>query len=296
MTLPFTFDQLQALLLVIDTGSFSLAANHLGISQPAVSAQIKELERKTAVKLLERVGRTVGPTAAGVELAGHARALLDLAAEAAELVSDRSGHIRGTVRLGTGATACLHLLPPLLQHIKTSHPGLHVVVSTGNTEDIVRRVELNTLDLALVALPVASRALTVSKALSDDFVAVAAREFSALPRSVTPLDFAESPLVLFEPAANTRSIVEAWLLSGGVRIRPAMELGSVEAIKEMVAAGLGCSILPKMALTTADRKRLQVRPLKPSLTRDLGIVLRQDKPLTRGIQVLIKTILECTAT
>ncbi|MEX8193378.1 LysR substrate-binding domain-containing protein [Comamonas guangdongensis] len=291
MSLPFTLDQLEVFTLVLDTGSFSAAAHHLGVSQPAVSAQVRELERKLGTRLLERVGRSVGPTPAGVALAGHARALLESGRQAAEAVSSLAKGVSGTVRLGTGATACLHLLPPLLQRIRKEHPALHVVVSTGNTDDIVRQVELNALDLALVTLPVASRAVTVAPALRDEFVAVAPIGAEPLPAAVRARDLADIPMVLFEPGSNTRQQVESWLLAAGLRVRPAMELGSIEAIKEMVSAGLGCSILPAMAMRDADRKRLQTRPLKPALSRELGIVMRQDKPLTRGMQILAKAIM-----
>lgn len=295
MVLPFTFDQLHVFTLVCDTGSFTAAAQHLGISQPAVSAQVRELERKMGVRLLERVGRCVAPTAAGVTMAGHARSLLETGTQAAEAVSHHAEGVQGTIRLGTGATACLHLLPPLLQQIKKAYPDLHVVVSTGNTDDIARRVELNALDLALVTLPVAGRALTVSKALRDEFVVVCAADAAPLPKVVRAENLTQTPVVLFEPGANTRQLVESWLLANGVRIRPAMELGSIEAIKEMVAAGLGCSILPAMSLWASDHKRFQIRPLKPGLSRELGLVIRQDKPLTRGIQVLFNAILASAA-
>ncbi|QKV55712.1 LysR family transcriptional regulator [Comamonas antarctica] len=295
MDLPFTFDQLRAFILVLDTGSFSVAAQHLGVSQPAVSAQMRELERKTGVRLIERVGRSLAATAAGVTLGGHARSLLEAGTRAAEAVSQHTKGLHGTVRLGTGATACLHLLPPLLQRIGQAYPALHVVVSTGNTDDIVRRVELNALDLALVTLPVTSRALAVTKALRDAFVVVCAADAKPMPQTVRPNDLLELPLVQFEPGTNTRQLVDSWLLTNGLRIRPTMELGSIEAIKEMVAAGLGCSILPSMALREADRQRLQIRPLKPLLSRELGIVVRQDKPLTRGMQVLINAILASSA-
>ncbi|MBS7779454.1 LysR family transcriptional regulator [Acidovorax sp. CCYZU-2555] len=291
MSLPFTFDQLEVFTLVLDTGSFSAAAEQLGVSQPAISAQVRELERKVGVRLIERVGRTIAPTAAGVTLSGHARMLLETGLQAAEAVAHHTEGVQGTVRIGTGATACLHLLPPVLQGIRSAYPGLHVIVKTGNTDDIVRRVELNALDLGLVTLPISSRALTVSSVLRDSFVAVCANSAAPLPKTVSAKDLADLPLVMFEPGTNTRELVDAWLLAGGVRSRPTMELGSIEAIKEMVAAGLGTSVVPEMALRAADRKTLQVRALRPALSRGLGIVMRQDKPLTRGMQVLVKAIL-----
>ncbi|QHI97485.1 LysR family transcriptional regulator [Xylophilus rhododendri] len=290
MSLPFTLDQLEVFTLVLDTGSFSAAAQHLGVSQPAVSAQVRALERKMGTRLLERVGRTVGPTPSGVTLAGHARALLEAGRQTTEAVANHGEGVSGTVRLGTGATACLHLLPRILQRIRRDHPALHVAVSTGNTDDIVRRVELNALDLAFVTLPVSSRTMAVTPTLRDDFVVVASLGAARLPATVKATDLADIPMVLFESGSNTRLQVESWLLAAGVRVRPAMELGSIEAIKEMVYAGLGCSILPVMALRGADMKRLQSRALHPALSRELGLVMRQDKPLSRGMQVLVSAL------
>lgn len=296
MTLPFTLNQLEVFLLVLDTGSFSAAADQLNVSQPAVSAQVRELERKLGLRLVERVGRTIAPTAAGVALSSHARALLEAGRLAAEAVADHVEGVHGTVRIGTGATACLHLLPPILQTLRQAYPRLHVMVKTGNTDDIVRRVELNALDLGLVALPFSSRALVVSGVLRDSFVAVTGASEPRLPKAVRASDLKDVPLVMFEPGTNTRELVDAWLLAGGIRVRPAMELGSIEAIKEMALAGLGASVLPAMALRKADDESLQIRPLKPALSRELGIVMRQDKPLTRGMLALVKAVLAARTT
>ncbi|MBP1317374.1 LysR family transcriptional regulator [Herbaspirillum sp. 1130] len=285
-----SIDQLGTFIKVLDNGSFSAAAALLDVSQPAVSQQVRELERRMGVKLVERVGRSVAPTAAGTSLLGFARQIVETAAQASEAVSDHANGVLGSVRLGTGGTACLHWLPPVLSALKQQHPALQVVVSTGNTDEFVRRVEHNQLDLALVTLPVSSRALQVTPALKDPFVVIGPAKGARLPRKTTAIHLAALPVIHFEPGANIRQLIDGWLLAGGVRLQPSMELGSVEAIKEMVANGLGYAIIPAMALRKADHRRLQVRAMEPALTRELGLIVRHDKPVTRALQAMIQAL------
>jgi DNA-binding transcriptional LysR family regulator len=287
----FSLEQLATFVRVVEAGSFSAAASALDVSQPAVSQQIRELERRLGAKLLERVGRKIGPTAAGATLLGYARMILETAALAAEAIGRHVEGIQGTVRIGTGATACLHLLPAVLAGVQRQYPALQVIVSTGNTEDFVKRVEQNLLDMALVTLPVSSRALHVTPAFEDSFVLIGPPMEKRLPKALSAQDLKELPMMLFEPGANTRRLVDGWLLNGGVRLQPKMELGSVEAIKEMVMAGLGYSIIPGMALRDADVGAVQVRQLLPPLKRELGLIVRQDKPVTRGMKVIAEALL-----
>jgi DNA-binding transcriptional LysR family regulator len=204
-------------------------------------------------------------------------------------------HQGGEVRLGAGATACIHLLPPLLRELKARNPALDILVSTGNTPDIVRRVEENALDAALVTLPVASRALQVTPVLEDRFVTIAPRAMVAGRSTLTPAALATLPLVLFEPGANTRALVDDWFRAAGHVARPAMELGSVEAMKEMVAAGLGCAVLPGLAVRQGASKGVEVLKLSPRLSRTLAWIVRKDKPLTRALQQVSRGVLALKA-
>lgn len=285
-----SIDQLETFIKVMENGSFSAAATVLQVSQPAVSQQIRELERRLGAKLLERVGRTLAPTAAGVSLLGYARQIVEAAAQAGEAVGMHASGVSGTVRIGTGGTACLHLLPPILASMRKRFPSLQVVVATGNTEDFVRRVEQNLLDMALVTLPVSSRALHVRPAVADSLVVIGPRHGAKLPKKTTAKALAEQAVILFEPGANIRQLIDGWFLANGIRLQPAMELGSVEAIKEMVASGLGYAVIPSMALRKADERRLQVSKMQPPLARELGLIVRHDKPVTRGMQALAAVI------
>lgn len=281
--------QLRSLVDVIELGSFSAAAERRQLSQPAVSLQIRELERLFGLRLLERVGRRVQPTAAGAELLAHARHIGGAVEAAQEAMARHAGEVVGRVRIGSGATACTFLLPPLLRQLRRRFPALELTVATGNTADIVRGVEDNHLDVALVTLPASGRALAVTPLLDDEFVVIAP-EGMALPARLTPAALTKLPVLLFE-GGNTRRLIDDWFARGGTRLTPVMSMGSVEAIRKLVEAGLGCAVLPQMAVRQPrDRAGLVVRPLSPRLHRTLALVLRRDKPLHRGLREAVQAL------
>lgn len=155
----------------------------------------------------------------------------------------------------------------MLRSLREQFPALGIVVSTGNTDDHVRKVEENSSDLALVTLPAAGRSLSVVPVLDDEFVAIGRSDLAPLKARVAPADLAALPLVLFEPAANTRKLVDRWFADEGLQPQPVMELGSVEAMKEMVAAGLGYGIVPRMAMTgRGAHPGLKISRLAPACT------------------------------
>jgi DNA-binding transcriptional LysR family regulator len=283
-------DYLQSFLVVIESGSFSAAAERLHLSQPAVSLQVRQLEKGLKAPLIERVGRTAKPTAAGAALLAHAsqvNAAVDLAVDA---VARQVSGAAGRIRLGTGATACIFLLPPILKELRTSLPALEITVTTGNTTEIAKAVEDNVIDIGLVTMPVSGRSFEIIPVLKDEFVLIAPRDMP-LPERITPAVLATKPVVLFEPGGNTRRIADQWLARGGVSLKPLMSLGSVEAIKEMVRAGLGCAILPGMAVSAAAKPRdLIVRSLSPRLYRRLAVVVRRDKRLDLGLRKTLSAL------
>lgn len=290
-------DALRTFAQVIELGSFSAAAERGGITQPAVSLQVRQLERRFGLKLVERVGRRAGPTAAGLELLTHIRAIDTALAQVEQAMTAHASQVTGRVRLGTGATACTYLLPPLLAGLRRRFPALDVVASTGNTADMLRGLENNTLDIGLVTLPAPGRMFEVTPVLEDEFVAIfPARGPLAIPATVTPQALAALPLVLFEPGARTRRLVDDWFEEAGMAAKPVMELGSTEAMKEIVAAGLACAVLPKLAVSGAGhRDSLAVSSLTPRLARTLAIVVRRDKPLSRGLRHLQEALLALRA-
>lgn len=281
--------------LVIQRGSFSAAADILGLSQPAVSLQVRQLEQFLRTRLVERTGRGIKATAAGLALLEHGNRIEQVVEEAIRSVSEFSHEISGTITLGTGATACIHLLPPLLQQLREEHPLLRVGVTTGNTLDVVRAVEENRLDIGLVTLPASGRALEVMPVLDEEFVLIISQAQDEEIAQFTPQILHALPLIAFESGSGTRDLIDGWFKTCDLEVCPVMQLGSIEAIKRMVRAGLGYSIVPRMAVeNVADREGLSVRSLNPVLHRQLGIVMRQDKILSKGISEVIRLLREKT--
>ena len=267
--------------LVVQRGSFSAAADVLGLSQPAVSLQVRQLEQFLQTRLIERTGRGIKATAAGMALLAHGDNIERAVSAAVLSVSEFNREISGAITLGTGATACIHLLPPVLQQLRQAHPLLTVGVTTGNTLDIVRAVEENRLDLGLVTLPAHGRNLAIDPLVDEEFVFIFACGQDALP------------LIAFEAGSGTRELIDGWFRASGRDISPVMQLGSIEAIKRMVRAGLGYSIVPRMAVAHHDdRQGLRVQSLTPLLHRQLGVVMRQDKILSKGIGEMLRLLRE----
>lgn len=285
-------DQLQAFALVVETGSFSAAAERLSLTQPAVSLQVRQLEHRLGVRLVERVGRRAQPTAAGCDFLAHIRRIDQAVTDALKATASHRSGDRGRLRLGTGATACTYLLPPILRDLRRCMPKLEIIVRTGNTPDILRAVDDNKLDAALVTLPAPGRMFQVTPVYDDELVAVfAVGEAPTRPTSITPETLIARPLVVYDSDGHTRRIIDDWFLRAGFSVKPVMELGNVEAIKELVAAGLGCSVLPRLCVAgSRQRATLDARSLSPRLRRSLGLVLRRDKTLDRGLRELIRAL------
>ncbi|CBS88361.1 LysR family transcriptional regulator [Azospirillum lipoferum] len=291
-------DQLITFATVVEHGGFTEAASRLGLTQPAVSMQIRNLEERFGVRLVERVGKRALPTAAGRDLLPFIRRIRDEAEAASTAMGRHRAGQAGRVRIGTGATACIYRLPPILTALRAAHPGLEIIVVTGNTPDILDAVEAGALDLALVTLPAVRAGLSIEPVCSEELVCVGPRigdgtreADGPAPDGIAPAALADGALILYERGGTMRAVIDGWFMAGGVQPRPSMELGNVEAIKNLVAAGLGRSILPSVTVQgPGDRDRFAVRPLAPPLVRKLGLVLRRDKVPDSGVRAMVRAI------
>lgn len=285
-------DQLRAFADVVELGSFSAAAERLHLTQPAISQQVRQLELRLGLRLVERAGRKMRASPAGIELLTHVRRIEAAHAAALDAMGRRAKGALGRVRIGTGATASIHLLPPVLRDLRRRLPSLELTVTTGHTTDIVKLVEENVLDIGLVTMPVRGRTLSVTPILDDEFVAIAPADARPLPTPLIAATLAEFPIVLYEAGAHTRRIVDHWCARAGVTLKPVMELGSVEAIKELVGAGLGYGVLPAMAVSNPKKcGDLVIHSLTPRLWRNLAIVLRRDRKLDQGAKGVIDALM-----
>jgi DNA-binding transcriptional LysR family regulator len=288
---------LRTLQAIAQHGSFSRAAQSLRLTQPAVSMQVRHLERALGTPLLERVGKRTFPTRAGQLLLGHAdRALRELEA-GVERVRGLRGVVAGRVRLGTSASISIYLLPPALRRFRARYPETEVVVVTGNAAEITRAIIANTLDVGIVSLPVRDRELAVTPYFRDELVAIRPTESGATeprtrwPRTVDAPTLAGHPLILFEPGATLRRVIDGWFHHAGVAPRAPMELGNTEAIKKLVEAGLGVSVTSWFSVKSEVRARtLTAMRLTPPLERQLGLVRRRDKPHTPALDAFLAAL------
>jgi DNA-binding transcriptional LysR family regulator len=271
-------DHLRTLTEVVAQASFTRAARRLNLAQPTVSLQVRELEARLGVRLIDRLGKRAFATAAGRELIEHARRI---AHENDRLLAAMRRHREGwlgQVRVGSSTTALIYHLPPVLQQLRASQPNIDLVVTTGTTSSIVDRIIRNEVDLGVVSLPVSDRLLQVEPLLDEPLVAIFAASMRGLPAHITPQYLRKQPLLLEFARAHVRAIIIEWLSLASIEVRPTMELDNLEAVKRMVAAGLGTSIVPIAAVSEENaRHDLVARPLRPALARTLALVQRRDK-------------------
>jgi DNA-binding transcriptional LysR family regulator len=283
----FNLDQLRSFLAVIELGNFSAAARQLNLSQPAVSIQIRELESRVGLRLIERLGKRAFPTAAGTDLATHARRI-QAEVEQADLTMHRhrDGYL-GKVRIGSGAATLTYLLPPVLRRLRDSHPNIEVSVVTGTTSGIVEQLLANRLDLGVVTLPAQHPLIEITPINTKQLVAILPGDRPNLPDRPRPADLADMPLVIEERGSNLTALILEWLAAGGVRPHPILEYNGLEAVKAIVGAGLGYTIIQtEAAMDGVARDRFVVRPLDPPLSRVIALAQRRDKPDSLALRLV----------
>jgi DNA-binding transcriptional LysR family regulator len=279
------------------SGSFSRAGETLHLSQPAISHHVRHLEREVGVPLLIRRGRRASPTEAGAVLLEHAGRAFKVLDEAREAIQRLRGRVAGRVVVGTGATASIYLLPPLLCRLRARYPELDLIVVTGNAGEIAAAVSRGELDLGVVTLPVpAGRGLVVSPFYIDRLVAIAPPGRRWKRRApMTAAELAREPVILYERGGTIRRVVDDWFRRGRATPHVAMELGNAEATKKLVGAGLGLSVVSEIAVKAEARAgALSMIPLRPALHRRIGIVRRRDRAPRPALQALT-TALEAAA-
>jgi len=269
-----SLDQLRTLVSIVDLGTFSAAAQALHLAQPTVSLHISELESRLDTRLVLRGGRKVQPTPAGAVLLERARRLLREADEAVEAVRSHAQGRTGRVRLGTSTGVLVHLLPEVLDSMQKAHPEIDVDVGVVGTNDGLARLAAGTLDVALIAPPEFPGDLVVTRWRRDPMMAFLPPGWPA-PKRVTPQWLAARPLILNDATSRLYRQTMEWFGAAGFAPRPRIELNYNDAVKSLVAAGYGATILPVEGQASAHVTRgIQAVPLKPALVRETAVVHR----------------------
>jgi DNA-binding transcriptional LysR family regulator len=242
--------QLRGFMAVAKHGSFSRASEALYRTQPAISKQIRALEESLETKLFHRLGRKVRLTDAGEILYRHAHRLFQVLDEARETIGELKGLQTGHLRISAASTIGTYMLPRALGRFKHRYPGIDISLAITNKARVLEQVLYHEADLGFVGPPVQPEALQTETYLLDELVLIVDPAHPlAHEESVSVEQLEEEVFILREEGSGTREIMEEELSRKGLVLRKAMELGSTEAIKQAVAAGLGVSIVSKYAIT-----------------------------------------------
>ncbi|MDT7688612.1 MAG: hypothetical protein QOE46_1371 [Acidobacteriota bacterium] len=251
--------QLKAFLAIAEAHTFTAAAQRTHYTQAALSMQIKQLEKEVGVPLFTRMPRRVVLTEAGerlIERAHHIMREHDAAlAELAELAGAKHGRLR--VGSASGMVSA-DALPAILKRLRRAHTHADVSVSSGTSEELVRKLLAGTLDVAFISLPVQAHNVETELLSQDQLVAIASpRHMLAAQRVVSAFALAGEKLILGERGGNTRRLIDEFFAEAGLRPTVAMELSRQQAIKNMVAADMGVGIVPlSVAREDVERGRL----------------------------------------
>lgn len=287
-------DQLRTLSEVVAHGSFSAAARRLNLTQPAVSLQIRELERRFGMRLIERQGKQAYATAPGRDLVDMAQRIFrECDRAAAAMHRFRDGSV-GRVHVATTLTALTYRLPPILRRLRIEHPGIDLHVTQMPTRDSVESIIQNKIDFALVTLPVEESHLRITPLRTERLVAIFPAGARDLPDEITPEYTAQQPLLMEHTAGAVRGLVMGWLAGQALSLRTTMHLGTIEALKSAVAAELGMSIVPAVAVA-GRMSGIVVRPLRPPLPVTLALIERDDMPAEPALEIVRNALLALQA-
>ncbi len=283
--------QLQTFASIFELGSLTAAAEHLHLSQPAVSRQLKALEKELGAELCLRRGHAVLPTPGGEVVYAYAQRLMSLQRDLRQQVATLAAPGAGSLTLSCVDTVAVYTLPDLLQEFLREHPAVHVHVHTLPTRNAVAEVLGLEADLALTTTPVTHPRLRCLPLFEDPVALVASRGIAAsLPPSPTLNELQDLPFIAYEAGTHLRALVDAVLEQHGIRPRIALEFDGHEAVREVLLRGLGVAFVPLSTARSDIAQGLLVRLEPdglPGLSRQTSLVLPREGALTPAAKAFI---------
>ena len=274
--------QLAAFCAVVERESFSQAAVRLGVTQPAVSQQVRALEKRVGQQLLDRSGRRVVPTEAGLRLYHGAQRLLALEEQLLELVAaEPEGALRGRLEIGASTGPGANVVTLLLCEFQQRNPELTIALAVHDTQRIVELVARRELELGVVGAARRQRSVSFETFFRDEVVLVCPLGHPFAGRTLSLDELRGEPLILMQAGAGVRAVIEEELRSAGLKLRDFdvhLELGLQESVKSAVVAGYGVTFISRTAveseLATGTLAVARVEGLEPareiSLVRSVG--------------------------
>jgi LysR family hydrogen peroxide-inducible transcriptional activator len=293
-----TLQELRYLVAVADHGSFVRAAEACHVGQPTLSTQLKKLEEILGVTLFERNKHRLIPTPMGEMIIEQARRALDIVARIREIAHLGLDPMNGPLRLGVIPTLGPYLIPCLLPKIRAAFPQLHLFLREDLTGNLLERLRKGRLDALLLALPVKGDDLQAIELFREPFtVALPAGHPLAAKRTICEAELAGQNVLLLEEGHCMRDQALAICGAASSDEREELKATSLETLRQMVAAGIGCTLLPKLAampgVGSVKSDMVEIRPLAaPAPFRTIGIVWRQRYPREATVRGLAKLILD----
>jgi DNA-binding transcriptional LysR family regulator len=276
-----TLHRLELFLAVLDSGGVARAAQARHLSQPAVSEHVRGLEGFFGVQLFERAGRGVRPTAAAHLIEPFVRQALGLMTSAGQAAVELRGLRAGAVAVGASTTPGTYLLPAVLGRFHTAHPQVALTLRIGDTREVEQWVAAGAVELGVIGAAPVRPGVAAEPWAKDELVAIVPRRHPLARRRTLPaVALTDEPYIAREEGSSTRAVAEQLLADRGVTLRPAMELGSTEAVREAVAAGLGVSVVSRHAVRPRDPRVVAIRLQGRQWVRDLLVIRRQGAPLS----------------
>jgi DNA-binding transcriptional LysR family regulator len=286
--------QLRAFCEVVERKSFSQAAERLGVTQPAVSLQVRALEKRLGTQLLDRSGRRVEPTEAGLRLYQGAQRLLTLEEEITnDLAGDATGELEGVLAIGASTGPGGVVLAQLLCQFAEAHPQLHVALSVFDTQTIVERVADRTLELGVVGAAPRHRAVEYEPFLHDTVILACPPGHPFGGRTVKLDQLKESQLILMQEGAGVRRMIEDELRRVGIKLRDLdvrLELGLQESVTSAVRAGYGVTFISRSSVENdlAAGTLVEARVGGLELEREILLVRASGRSETRAAHAFVE--------
>jgi DNA-binding transcriptional LysR family regulator len=288
------FDQLHTFLEIVRLKSFSKAARTVYRTQPAISAQVRQLEQELRTELFERFGSRISLTVAGRIFADYAEQMLDLRRRAQDAIAELESNPRGELVIAANEATCIYVLPEVFSHYRELFPAVQLQVNRSYGSRVVEAVMDNSADFGFMQLPVDEKRIQVVNVYQDEIrlVVPAGHRLAACP-GVAAQDLTDDYLILPQQG-KTRTRLNAWLEPVEDEIRISMELDSTEMMKRFVMAGMGLTFLASSTIRgEVTAGKLKDVPLLPEpLVRRLGLIYRKDKALSKAALGFIQVVLD----
>ena len=285
--------QLAAFCAVVERESFSQAAVRLGVTQPAVSQQVRALEKRVGQQLLDRSGRRVVPTEAGLRLYEGAQRLLALEEQLLEQVAaEDAGALRGRLEIGASTGPGANVVSLLLCEFQQRNPDVNVALSVQDTRRIVEQVAARELELGVVGAARRQRSVSFETFFRDEVVLVCPPGHRFAGKAITLDELRAEPLIVMQAGAGVRAVIEEELRAAGLRLRDFdvhLELGLQESVKSAVVAGYGVTFISRTAieaeLAAGTLAVARVEGLEPS--REIALVRSVGRAPSRVVDAFL---------